>query len=213
MLCCAASKFGLTLCVGVVAGFVVHSSMSPSAAMQPEGEDVSPEQMMEMMKEMSKPVAEHEVLKAMVGTWDCRAKFYMEGPESPPSVSTGVSEMKLILGGRYIIQDIEMDDFLGDSFEGMGFVGYDRATGEYVNDWIDSWSTGIMRMTGTYDESNGTFDWRGTWNMATPDGAVVVPSHHVIKHVNDDMFIMEFWEMGQDGNEFQNGEIQYTRRK
>lgn len=212
MLCCKVSKFALTLAAGVAGGFVLQASLAPSYAIQPEGEPTA-EQMMDMMKEMARPVAQHEVLKNMAGTWDCHAKFYMAGPDAPPTTSTGVSEARLVLGGRYVYQDIKMDDFMGDKFEGMGFVGFDRASGVYVNDWIDNWSTGIMRMTGEYDESTGIFDWRGSWSMATPDGPVDMPAHHVIRPIDKDSFVMEFWEMGETGQEVLGGEIRYTRRK
>jgi hypothetical protein len=190
----------------------VESTVEAAGFVQPEGE-MSPEDMMAAMKEMSQPTEEHELLKGMEGTWDCVAKFYMAGPDAPPTESKGSSENRLVMGGRYVVQHFKMDEFMGDSFEGMGIVGFDRAKGKYVNDWVDNWSTGIMSMTGEYDEDTKTMDWKGSWDMATPNGPVTMPAHHVVKHVDDDHIVMEFWEAGEDGAEHVGGVITYTRRK
>ena len=195
----------------------VTEQVSPAGVVptsfQPEGE-MDPDAMMEAMKAMAEPVAEHEMLAHMAGTWDCEAKFYMAGPDAPPTVSKGVSHNKLVMGGRYVVQHFEMADFMGGDFEGMGFVGFDRATGQYVNNWIDNWSTGIMTMTGEHHEDSHTMEWRGSWQMATPDGPMEMPAHHIIKHTDDDHFVMEFWEADPaSGEEHMGGQISYTRRK
>lgn len=180
---------------------------------QPEDE-MDPDAMMAAMKALAEPVAEHELLAHMAGTWDCETKFFMAGPDAPPTVSKAVSHIKLVMGGRYVVQHFEAADFLGGEFEGMGFIGFDRATGKYVNNWIDNWSTGIMQMTGVHHEADHTLDWRGSWAMPGPDGPIEMPSHHIIKHIDEDHFVMEMWEAdAASGEEFMSGQISYTRRK
>jgi len=93
-------------------------------------------------------------------------------------------------------------------------VGFDRAKGVYVNDWIDSWSTGIMSLVGHYDPSTRTMDWRGSFFMPSQEGAQEMPAHHIIKTVDDDTILMEFWETDPaTGQEHKGGEITYRRRK
>ncbi|HZW10788.1 MAG TPA: DUF1579 domain-containing protein [Phycisphaerales bacterium] len=226
--CCSRSgSWGVVVVgmAGVVCGLLVGGALdldtrseaegvlAPASFVQPEDE-MSPEDMMAAMKELCEPVEEHELLKRMEGKWDCVAKFYMGGPDAPPTESKGSSDNRLVMGGRYVVQNFKMDEFMGEPFEGMGIVGFDRAEGKYVNDWIDTWSTGIMSMTGEYDEATETMDWRGTYVMPSPDGGKQeMPAHHVIKYVGDDKIVMEFWETNpENGEEYKGGEITYTRR-
>jgi hypothetical protein len=232
--CCQSSGWHTALVLGAAGfagGLVVASALqgrsAPAAepvletvSFQQEGQpeaqpeaQPSPEESMEQMKELSRPVAEHDVLKWMEGDWDCQAKFYMQGPDQPPQASAGTSRHRLVLGGRYLVQHFQLDEFMGGPFEGMGIVGFDRATETYVNDWIDNWSTGIMSMKGDYDGASKTMDWRGVFLMPGPAGPVEMPSHHVIKHPDENTMVMEFWHPGPDGAEQLGGEITYTRRR
>lgn len=234
--CCRSSGWYGALVIGaagfagglVAAGAFRASAPNPAvdpalemvSFLQPEGqpEDApeaqpSPEEGIEQMKELSKPVAEHDVLKSMEGDWECDAKFYMAGPDQPPQTSKGISRNRVVLGGRYLVQHFQLDEFMGGPFEGMGIVGFDRATGAYVNDWIDNWSTGIMSMKGEFDPATKTMDWRGTFLMAGPGEPVEMPSHHVVKQPDADTIVMEFWHPGPNGAEQLGGEITYTRSR
>lgn len=211
--CVAGIAGGLVAGRGVEAGAPSGARLTPAGLVQPEDEaQPSPEEMMAQMKEMSRPVAEHDALKRFEGTWDCEAKFSMAGPDQPPTTSKGVSRNRVVMGGRYLVQHFQLEEFMGEAFEGMGIMGFDRATGRYVTDWVDNWSTGIMSMTGEYDEETRTMDWRGAFVMATPGGPVEMPAHHVVKQVDGDRFVMEFWELdAATGEERKGGEITYTR--
>ena len=179
------------------------------AVHQPEVE-MSEEDIMKMMAEWSALAPEHEVLKGMEGTWDCEAKFWME-PGEDPTIGHGTSENQLIMGGRYVTQHFVMPDFMGMDFEGMGAIGYDKQKEKFVNVWIDNMSTGMMIMTGEWDKDSHTMTWVGT--AATPMGESEMK--HIIKDVNEDKTVMEFWESNQfTGGEFmKTGEITYTRSK
>jgi len=177
---------------------------------QPEGE-MTPEQMMAMMEEWAAPVEQHELLADMAGTWDCAAKFWM-GPE--PIVSTGTAEMEVLLGGRFLSQHFVMPEFMGQKFEGLGAIGFDKAKGKYVNVWIDNFGTGMMTMEGEFDDDTHTMTWTG--NAVYPVGpgqTMEVPVKHIIKHDGPDKMVMEFWEPNPETGELmRTGEITYTRR-
>lgn len=227
--CCKSSGWGLLVAVGVAgvtAGVVGSRAMqgadpAPEPALDPalalvsflQPEEMSMDQMLEMMKDWAAPVEEHEVLKSMEGTWDCTTKFWM-GP-GEPMTGTGVSENQIILGGRYATQHFTMPDMMGMPFEGYGAVGYDKAKQKYVTIWIDNFSTGFMHMDGEYDEDAKTMTWTG--NSVYPDGqggTIEVPTKHIVRHESKDKTVMEFWEpMGEGGEMTKTGEITYNRRK
>jgi Protein of unknown function (DUF1579) len=46
-----------------------------------------------------KPLPEHKILAADVGTWDATIKTYMGGPGSEPAVSKGVEVNEVLTGG------------------------------------------------------------------------------------------------------------------
>lgn len=232
--CCGSSscgKAGLLAAVIVGAGTIAGSAgywagsreaAAPEAApasdviassFQPEGE-MTPEQMMEFMKEWSKPVEEHEILKDMAGTWDATARFWM-APDAEPTVSKGESQVDLMVGGRFAFQHFTMPDFMGMSFEGYGAIGYDKAKGKYVNVWLDNFSTGLMTMEGECSEDNKTMTWTGTSVYPVGEGQTMeVPVKHVIKYEGKNKMVMEFWEPNPENGEMaRTGEITYTRRK
>jgi hypothetical protein len=183
------------------------------ANFQPEAE-MTPEQMMAGMAEWGALAPEHEVLESLVGTWDCTTEFTM-GP-GEPTRGEGTNNAALVLGGRWVTQHFVMPDFMGSTYEGMGAFGFDKAKGKYVSVWLDSMSTGMSTMEGTWDEDSSTMTWTGTAVYpGGPDGAVMeVPVKHVVKRLSDDKHVMEFWEpTGPDGELSRTGKIVYTRSK
>jgi len=43
----------------------------------------------------------------MTGSWEFETKMWMEGPGAPPALSKGTAEMKMIMGGRFLRQDLK----------------------------------------------------------------------------------------------------------
>jgi uncharacterized membrane protein len=59
----------------------------------------------------------------MAGDWDAVVKTWM-GP-GEPEASRGYSANKMILGGRYLLQEYE-GGAMGKPFQCMGITGYDN---------------------------------------------------------------------------------------
>lgn len=95
-------------------------------------------------QEPPKPTPEHARLKKLEGTWDVTMNF--GGMESK-----GTTVYKMDLGGLWLIANFE-GDFGGLKFSGRGTDGYDITKKKYVSTWIDSMSTGLTTMEGTYNE-------------------------------------------------------------
>lgn len=164
--------------------------------------------MMEAWAKSMTPGAAHKALDGMTGTWDTKVKSWMS-PGAPPMESSGVSENKWILGGRWIEQRFT-GEFMGMPFEGIGYTGYDNVQKKYVGTWMDNMSTGAMISTGTAADAK---TWNFTATMFDPMTGKAAAIEEKITVVDKDHHIMEMWGPGPDGKMYKNMELHYTRKK
>jgi hypothetical protein len=162
---------------------------------------------MEAMEKMATPGPAHEAIADMAGTWDAEVTMYW-GPT--PSKSKGVSENRLVLGGRWVEQRFK-SEMGGQPFEGIGYTGYDNFKKKYMGTWMDNMSTAVMLSEGTFDAagkvmtSTSTMDDVVTGKSTTTrmTSTIVTPDHHHF----------EMFGPGPDGKEMKQMEIHYHRRK
>lgn len=166
------------------------------------------ETMMAVYQELATPGAPHELLGRMAGSWSVTSRCCMEAGSSPLE-STGSSEQKMILGGRFLSQEFS-GDMMGSPFSGIGFTGYDNHSGKYVSTWMDTMGTGIYYFEGTaeadgktivqsceYDDPvRGPFTWR-----------------NVTRIIDDDTLEFKMFSIDKSGKEEQMAEMTYTRKK
>lgn len=100
------------------------------------------------------PGPEHAVLKQMVGSWT--AEVHM-GPGEP---SHGTSEIKLDLGGMWLVSDFQ-SEMEGMSFRGHGITGYDTEKKKYVDCWVDSMTSSMVISEGSWDTTKKTLTMQG----------------------------------------------------
>ncbi len=118
---------------------------------------------MKQMMERSMPGDQHKVLDGLAGSWDYTVSFKM-APDAPEQTSTGTSENKWVLDGRFIQQTVSGTMDMGQGpqkFEGVGYVGHDNVKGKYVSTWMDNMVTGIMVADGTYNPTTKTIKESG----------------------------------------------------
>jgi hypothetical protein len=132
------SMVGVLITAGT--GTAIGQKDTPGAAGQP-----SQEEMMKQMMDLATPGEAHKGLGRLVGTWRTTIKMWM-GP-GEPTVSSGSSTYKWVLGGRYL-QSQHIGEVGGMPFEGMGIDGYDNAQKEYFSLWFDNMGTGFMSVKG-----------------------------------------------------------------
>jgi hypothetical protein len=171
---------------------------------------MSPEEM-EMMKAYQKagtPGEAHNALEPFVGTWNTVIRFY-QAPGAPPQESTGTSENRWILGGRYLEQHFK-GTAMGQPFEGVGYTGYDNIRKQYFGTWMDSMSTAIMVTTGS---STGPGKWKFTGSMDDPMTGKAQPMEETIVVDSPDKHTFVMSGPGPDGKMFKTMEIVYTRKK
>ena len=92
----------------------------------------------------------------------------------------------------------------------LGMTGYDNALKRYVATWADSGSTGIMRMTGTYDAATKTYTYEGLY--PDPMSGKEKPTRMAVRVVSNDQHVMEWWDPTPDGKWVKVMEITYTRK-
>ncbi len=159
--------------------------------------------MMKEWMEMSTPGEAHSEMAKMAGDWTYQSTSYW-GPE--PTVTEGTMHVETTLGGRYM-HALHKGEMMGMPFEGVGVTGFDNATQEYFNVWMDNMSTGVLVSKGKHNDS-GQLEMVGSMNG--PGG---VPMEHrmVLTYPDDDHHTFEMYGPGPDGSEMLMMKAEYTR--
>lgn len=180
----------------------------PVLAQEPP--QMTPEQKAEMdaMIRAATPGAPHADLAKMAGTWSAKVSYW-PAPGAPPEISEGVSENKMILGGRYLEQRFN-GSMMGAPFEGIGYTGYDNVSKRYFGTWVDSMSTGIMT-SWSKAGPDGMHTMEGTfWDPIS--GKEVKTTDKIIVRGPDE-HVFEMWGPDKKGKTYRMMEIVYTRKK
>jgi hypothetical protein len=158
----------------------------------------------------AKPTAEHKHLAKDVGTWDATVKSWMSGESSEPTVSKGVEVDKLMPGDLWLLNDFD-GEFGGLAFHGHGVTGYDTQKKKYVATWVDSLSTSLMTMEGSYDADKHTVTMYG---KGTDPAGKPYESRSTTKYMGDDERVFTMWIKSDEskGEFMKMMEITYKRR-
>jgi uncharacterized protein DUF1579 len=164
---------------------------------------------MKAMMAYSTPGEVHKMLARSAGTWTATVTMWMQpGAQGAASPATAVNEM--IMGGRYL-QSKNTGSFMGQPFEGLGITGYDNVKKVFFNTWIDNFGTGVMTMTGTWDDANKCINYSGS--MTDPTSAKEVRIKEIWRFLDDNNQVLEMYAPGPNGGqEFKMMEIKYVRK-
>ena len=162
--------------------------------------------MAEMMK-YSMPGPAHEVLKPMAGDFKAVVKMWQGAGE--PQASAGACRNTWVLGGRFLQSDYK-GDFMGQTFEGLGFTGYDNMKKQYIGLWMDTMGTMVMISTGTADAASKAITMNST--MDDPTTGKAMPLRSVTKIIDDNQHVYSMYG-AYEGKEQLMMEITYTRAK
>lgn len=181
----------------------------PKAAAKPAASAPNPEEMMKAWMAFATPGAPHKALEGFAGSWEVKSKVWMV-PGAPATESTGTSENKMILGGRYLEQHYE-GTMMGGPFSGIGVTGFDNYKKKFTSTWIDSMGTAIMTMTGSFDKSGKVIT---SWGMMDdPAEKRTMKAKSVVTLIDADHHTYEAWHAAADGKMVKDLEISYTRKK
>jgi hypothetical protein len=154
------------------------------------------------------PGEQHKMLEALAGHWNFKLKM-TDPATGKPSETTGTSDKKMILGGRFL-EDTTHSTMMGQPFEGRGFTGYDRIKNKFTGSWMDTMCTCALSMEGTYDAASKSMNYMT--EMPGMDGKMA-KSRIVDKMIDNDHITSQFYTTGPDGKEVPMMSIEYTRGK
>lgn len=152
------------------------------------------------------PSAIHKMMAKSDGTWKTESTVWMD-PAAAPIKSTGTCTNKMILGGRYQ-ESSHKSTMMGMPFEGKGTLAYDNAKKLFITTWIDNMGTGLMTLTGTWDETSKSIHFSGT--MVDPTSGQDLPVREVLTMKDDNHQVMQMF-MTAGGQEMKTMEINLSR--
>ncbi len=164
--------------------------------------------MMEVYKKLAIPGAPHKLLASMAGSWSTRNKWWAE-PGKPPDESTGTSERKMLLDGRYLQEEFNCE-MMGSPFTGIGFTGYDNHTRKWVSTWMDSMSTGIYFFEGSASADGRTLTLESRYDDPVKG---LMKLRSVIRIIDNNTQVSEMYGTDKSGKEEKMGETTYARKQ
>lgn len=150
----------------------------------------------------------HKMMTSWNGTWVSDITMWEPGKEPMKSVGSCVN--KMVLGGRYQ-ESINTGSMMGMPFEGHGMLAYNNAKKVFENTWVDNMGTGIMMMSGPWNEATKSCTLTG--KGVDPATLIEKDYKQVFKVVDDNTQMLEMYGPGPDGKEWKMMEIKYTRKK
>jgi hypothetical protein len=165
------------------------------------------------MKQASMPGPFHRRLEPLAGKFSVTLRMWTEPsrvpPQDPaPEPKRGTSERKWVLDNRFL-EETYRGTYAGESFNGMGMMGYDNVTNKYAGIWIDTMTSSLSTSQGTLNGNVLTLN--GMTSDAMQGGAVPYAMKLII--VDSDHHTMEWWAPGPKGEYVKCMEMQYTRVK
>jgi hypothetical protein len=182
---------------------------STAALGQEKNKDAEMSAMEKAWMQYMTPGKAHTQLAQSEGIWMEEITMWMTA-DAPPLKSSSSVANKMIMGGRYL-QGMHRGSFNGMPFEGMSTVGYDNKKEVYESTWIDNMGTGIMELSGKWDNSLNGMESKGTTVDPLTGGEVSVREVYAIK--DNDHHTLDMFMTPADGKEFKSMHIDMTRRQ
>ncbi|MBE2228086.1 MAG: DUF1579 domain-containing protein [Ignavibacteria bacterium] len=172
------------------------------------GNSYSQDENMKKWMDYMTPGDMQKMLSKGAGSWNMKTTWWM-APGAEAMVSEATAESEMILGGRYLQSKVS-GSMMGMPFDGISIEGYDNAAKLFVNSWIDNMGTGMMFMTGTWDEAARQINYSG--KMVDPLSGNWVDVRQVVTYNADGSVKMEMYGPAADGKEYKTMEIINTKK-
>lgn len=135
---------------------------------------------------------ENRAIAKLAGLWDVRQSIWSQ-PGAAPAIDHGTATFTPVLGGRHVRQELRIEA-PDKPFEGLGYIGFDTAAGNYYSSWRDTNFTGVIFAKGNYEGGSRTYTFTG--EIAEPSGKI--PLREVLRIVDDRHFTYEYYETRHD---------------
>ncbi len=194
--------------IGVLAFCALLAPGSRAEDKKPAADPSQDKAMMEAWMKYATPGETHKKMAANEGSWTAKVTQWMAAG-TPPSESEATAEFKMILGGRYMTQTFA-GSMMGQPFNGYGVSGFDNAKKTTQTVWMDTFGTGMLVLSGTWD-ADGALTETGTMDDFTTGKPMTIKAK--MQMADNDHMHYEMWMPGQDGKMFKDLDIVYTRKK
>ncbi len=169
---------------------------------------MDPAAMQKAMADFSTPGDKHKWMAKFKGTWEASVIGYMD--PTKPDTSKATNMVSMALNGLYQMGKFT-GNMMGMPFEGHSTMGYDNAKKMFVNTWIDNLGSGIIYMTGTYDETTKTLNLKG--QQTDPMSGKDMEIREEMTMIDNDSYTMIMYGAGMDGKEMKFMEGTFKRKK
>ncbi|MBL0055042.1 MAG: DUF1579 domain-containing protein [Chitinophagaceae bacterium] len=153
--------------------------------------------MMKAWQDFATPGAMHKWMEKTNGTWEAELSNW-NAPNTPPTKSKGTNVQSSVMGGRYVIGKFSTT-MMGQPMEGMSTMGYDNGKKMFISTWIDNFGTGIIRMTGTFNEATKTLSLKGI--QTDPMTGKDMDIREEMTIIDDNAYSLAMYGTGPDGKE------------
>lgn len=150
----------------------------------------------------------HKWMAKLNGTWEADITSYMNPASPDKSKATNVTST--IMNGLYQVGDYS-GNMMGMPFQGHSIMGYDNGKKIFVSTWIDNMGSGIIYMTGTYDEAAKSLHLKG--KQTDPLTGKDADIREVMKIIDDNNYTLEMYGSGPDGKEIKYMEGTFKRKQ
>ncbi len=171
-------------------------------------EEMSEDQMMEMMMKYGTPGDNHKKLDGMTGNWNFATKWWAD-QSAPAQETKGSCKAEWVLGGRFVQENVT-GDMMGQPFHGMGFTGYDNFNQKYQMFWIDEMATCFMLADGQIDKDGKVITFEGTYDDYMT-GQKDKRFKSEVRFVDTNTRVYRSYEFPADGEPYVSFEVTYKR--
>jgi hypothetical protein len=191
--------------------FLAVAALAGGAASADEKKQAVPpdeKAMLEAMLKAATPGEQHKKLEPLAGTWELSVQSWMD-PSKPPSASKATSEIKWIMGNRFLEETVK-GEFAGMEFNGRNLIGYDNLRKKYTTTWISTMCTSIANGTGEMSADGKTLTTQT--EGVDPISGQVIKGRDVLQIVSNDNLEATFYKT-LGGQEVKVMHITYVRKK
>lgn len=180
-------------------------------AQSAEGDQPDMDAMMAAWQAAMTPGEPHEWLAKGAGEWDLTTKMWMEGPDGPVTESTGSASAKMVLGGRFLQEELNFE-MMGMPIEMINYVGYDNFKKKYVATNLSTMGTSISTMEGVRRPGSDDVVFYGLMDEPSMD-MHNLPIKYVSRQIDDDHAVFEIYDLTMAEEPTKVVEVHYTRKQ
>jgi Protein of unknown function (DUF1579) len=164
--------------------------------------------MMKAWQNFMTPGDMHKWMAKHTGTWEAEVKQWVNGPE--PTIAKATDVVAMSMNGLYQTANFT-STMMGMPMMGQSTLAYDNAKKMFVLTWIDNMGSGIVWMTGSYDEKTKTLNLKGRQTDPVTGKDTDIRQENI--YIDDDNYTMKMFGAGPDGKEMKFMEGTFKRKK